>query len=194
MCLGVDLLGFILFEILYDSWIRIHIFFLRLGKLSAIISLNKFSSFSLSSEIPKMLMFLYLMMAQRSLNQISVFIILFSFCSSAWWLSVTPPSRLLIHLPHLFNCCLFHLVYSFQSLYSSALTESLLFFPSVCEVLSSFTLSLSPMSVFVTITLNTLSSILLISVSFYSFSVVLSFSFTCHLLGSSSCLLICLIH
>lgn len=43
MCLGVGLFGFILPCVLLASWIQTSIFFLRFGKHSAIISLNKLS-------------------------------------------------------------------------------------------------------------------------------------------------------
>ena len=69
-CLRVDLLEFILFEVLYDSYNWICVFFFRFRKFSTIILSNTFSNFSLSSPsgIPRTWMLVHLILSQRSLN------------------------------------------------------------------------------------------------------------------------------
>ena len=87
LCLGVFLLGFILYGARCTSWTWVGISFPRLGKFSTIISSNIFSgTFSLFSPsgTPIMQMLLRLMLSQRSLRLSSFLYILFSlFCSAA---------------------------------------------------------------------------------------------------------------
>ena len=69
MCLGVDLFGFILSEILSASWTWISVSLPRLGKFSPIITCSKFSAFfSLSplSGSPTMQMLVDSVLSQRS--------------------------------------------------------------------------------------------------------------------------------
>ena len=86
MCLGMFLLGFILFGTLYVSWTWLTISFSMLGKFSTIISSKIFSYlffFSSSSGTPVIQMLVHLILSQRSLRLSSVLFILFTlFCSS----------------------------------------------------------------------------------------------------------------
>ena len=86
-CVGVFLLGFILPGILCDSYTWSIISFPILGKFSATVSSNIFSSpFSLSSPSGThiMQMFMCLILSQKSLRLSSILLILFSiFCSEA---------------------------------------------------------------------------------------------------------------
>ena len=86
LCLGMFLLGFILYETLCASWTWLTIFFPILGKFSTIISSNIFSVpflFSSSSGTPVIQMLVCLMLSQRSLRLSSILFILFSlFCSA----------------------------------------------------------------------------------------------------------------
>ena len=86
MCLGMFLLGFILYGTLCASWIWLTVFFSMLGKFSTIISSKIFLYpffFSSSSETPVILMLVHLILSQRSLRLSSVLFILFIlFCSS----------------------------------------------------------------------------------------------------------------
>ena len=79
-CLGVDLLEFILFEALCDSYNWICVFFFRFRKFSTIILSNTFSNFSLSSPsgIPRTWMSVHLILSQRSLK------LFFLFSFSSW--------------------------------------------------------------------------------------------------------------
>ena len=87
MCLGVFLLGFILYGTPCASWTWVAISFPMVGKFSTIIPLNIFSgplSLSSPSGTPIMRMLLRLMLSQRSLRLSSFLFILFSlFCSAA---------------------------------------------------------------------------------------------------------------
>ena len=87
VCLGMFLLGFILYGTLCTSWTWVIISFSMLGKFSTIISSNIFSGpFSLYSPsgTPLMWTLLHLMLSQRSLRLSSFLFILFSlFCSAA---------------------------------------------------------------------------------------------------------------
>ena len=78
--LGVDLLEFILFEALCDSYNWICVFFFRFRKFSTIILSNTFSNFSLSSPsgIPRTWMSVHLILSQRSLK------LFFLFFFSCW--------------------------------------------------------------------------------------------------------------
>ena len=85
MCLGVFLLGFILYGTLCASWTWLTLSFPILGKFSTIISSNIFSVpffLSSSSGTPIIQMLVHLMLSQRSLRLSSILFILFSlFCS-----------------------------------------------------------------------------------------------------------------
>ena len=73
MCLGVFLLGFILYGILCASWTWLTISFSMLGKISTIISSKIFSYplfLSSSSGTPIILMLVHLILSQRSLETI----------------------------------------------------------------------------------------------------------------------------
>ena len=88
MCLGVFLLGFIVYGTLCASWTWLAISFPMLGKFSTIMSSNIFSGpFSLSSpsRTPILRMLLHLMLSQRPLRLSSFLFVLFFFilfCSS----------------------------------------------------------------------------------------------------------------
>ena len=85
MCLGMFLLGFILYGTLCASWTRVVISFPMLEKFLTIIYSNIFSdpfSFSSSSGTPIIRMLVHLMLSQRSLRLSSILFFLFSlFCS-----------------------------------------------------------------------------------------------------------------
>ena len=88
MCLGLFLLGFILYGTLCTSWTWVAISFPMLGKFLTIISSNIFSFpffFSSSSGTLIIQMLVHLMLSQMSLRLSSVLFILFFFiliCSS----------------------------------------------------------------------------------------------------------------
>ena len=86
MCLGMFLLGFILYGTLWASWTWLTISFSMLGKFSTIISSKIFSYpffFSSFSGTPIIQMLVHLILPQRSLRLSSVLFILFTlFCSS----------------------------------------------------------------------------------------------------------------
>ena len=99
MCLGVFLLGFILYGTLCASWTLLTIFFPILGKFSTIISSNIFSVrffFSSSSGTPIIRMLVLLMLSQRSLRVSSILFILFSLFCSVVVISTILSSRSLI--------------------------------------------------------------------------------------------------
>ena len=80
MCLGMFLLGFILYRTLCASWTWLTISFSMLGKFSAIISSKNFSYPFFYSSV---WMLVCLILSQRSLRLSSVLFILFTlFCSS----------------------------------------------------------------------------------------------------------------
>ena len=168
--LGVGLFAFILFGTLcfLDSAVC---FLTRLGKFSAIMSSNRFSVlFSLSSHsgTPIMPMLVSLMLSLRSLKLSSFFLCLyisFSFCCSNWVIAYLPDHRFVL-LHHLICCCFPPVCFSFKLLYSSGLIGS--FFMSSISLLK---LSLcSSIQHQMTITLNSLSGGLLISIAFSLFS------------------------
>ena len=81
ICLGVFLLGFILYGTLCASWIWFTISFLLQGKFSAIISSKSFSYcffYSSSSATPIIQMLIHLIWSQGSLRLSSVLFILFT--------------------------------------------------------------------------------------------------------------------
>ena len=86
MCLGVFILGFILYGTLCPFWTWLTISFSMLGKFSTIISSKIFSYsffFFYSSWTPIIWMLEHLILSQRSLRLSSVLFILFTlFCSS----------------------------------------------------------------------------------------------------------------
>ena len=80
MCLGIFLLGFILYGTFCASWIWLTISFSMLEKFSAIISSKTFSYsffFSSSSGTPIIQMLVHLILSQRSLRLSSVLFTLF---------------------------------------------------------------------------------------------------------------------
>ena len=92
MCLGMFLLGFILYGTLCSSWTWLTISFHILGKFSTIIYSNIFSVpffSSSSSGTPIIRMLVCLMLSQRSLRLSSILFILFSlFCSAVFIYSI----------------------------------------------------------------------------------------------------------
>ena len=85
MCLGVFLLGFILYGTLCTSWTWLTISFTMLGKFSTIISskISSYPFFFSSSGTPIIQILVHLILSQRSLRLSSVLFILFTlFCSS----------------------------------------------------------------------------------------------------------------
>ena len=98
MCLGMFLLGFILYGTLCAAWTLLTISFSILGKFSTIISSKIFSyPFFSSSGTPIIRMLVHLILSQRSLRLSSFLFILFTlFCSSEVISSILS-SRSLIH-------------------------------------------------------------------------------------------------
>ena len=100
MCLGVFLLGFILYGTLCASWTWLTISFSLLGKFSTIISSKIFSYpffFSSSSGTPIIQMLVYLIWSQRSLRLSSALFILFTLFCSSEVISTILSSSSLIH-------------------------------------------------------------------------------------------------
>ena len=99
MCLGVFLLGLILYGTLCASWTWLTISFPMLGKFSTIVSSNIFSDpffFTSYSGTSRIRMLVRLMLSQRSLRLTSILFILFSLFCSAVVISTILSSRSLI--------------------------------------------------------------------------------------------------
>ena len=109
ICLGMFLLGFILYGTLYFLYLTIS--FTMLGKFSTIISSNIFSDpllFSSSSGTPIIQMVVRLMLSQRSLRLSSILFILFSlFCS------MTVISTIIFQVTYPFFCLSYSAIDSF---------------------------------------------------------------------------------
>ena len=100
MCLGVFLLGFILYGTLCVSWTWLTISFSILGKFSIIISSKIFSYpffFFPFYETPVIWMLVCLILSQRSLRLSSVLFTLFTFFCSSEVISTILSSSSLIH-------------------------------------------------------------------------------------------------
>ena len=100
MCLGVFLLGFIVYGTLCTSWTWLTISFSMLGKFSTIICSKNFSYpffFSSSSGTPIIQMLVHLILSQRSLRLSSVLFLLFTLFCSSEVISTSLSSSSLIH-------------------------------------------------------------------------------------------------
>ena len=100
MCLGIFLLGFIMYGTLCASWTSLTISFSMLGKFSTIMSSNIFSHpffISCSSRTPIIQMLVYLILSQWSLKLFSVLFILFILFCSSEVISTILSSSSLIH-------------------------------------------------------------------------------------------------
>ena len=100
ICLGMFLLGFILYGTLCASWTWLTTSFSMLGKFSTIISSKIFSYcffFSSSSGTPITRMLVHLILSQRSLRLSSVLLILFTLFCSSEVISTILSSSSLIH-------------------------------------------------------------------------------------------------
>ena len=100
MCLGVFLLGFVLYGTLCASWTLLNISFSMLGKFSTIISSKFFSYtffFSSTYGTPIIQMLVCLILSQRSLRLSLVLFILFTLFCSSEVISTILSSSSLIH-------------------------------------------------------------------------------------------------
>ena len=123
MCLGMFLLRFILYGMLYASWTWLTIFFSMLGKFSTIISSKIFSYHFLfsSSGTPISQMLVHLISYQRFLRlSLALFILFTLFCSSE----------------------VISTIFSFSSLVHSSAPDILLLIPSRVFLISVIVLSL----------------------------------------------------
>ena len=99
MCLGVFLLGFILYGTLWASWTWLTISFSMLGKFWTILSSKNFSYpffFSSPSETPIIWKLVHLILSQKSRRLSSVLFILFTLFHSSEVISTIISSSLLI--------------------------------------------------------------------------------------------------
>ena len=198
MCLGVLLFGLILYGTLCPSWTWMTVSFSRLGKFSPVISSNMFSApFYLSSPsgTPILWIFVHLILSQRALKLSSFLFILFPFFCLVAVISTTPSLSLLIHFSVSFSLQLIPSSVFFISVtvFFSSLF-SLLYFLSLCLISYWFYFFFSQVqwAFFVTITLNSSSGKLLISISFSNFPGVLSCSLIWKVfLVSSFCITLC---
>ena len=112
MCLGMFLLGFILYGTLCASWTWLTSSFSMLGKFSTIISSKIFSYplFYSSSWTPIIRMLVHLISSKRSLRLSSVLFIPFTLFCSSEVISTILSSSSLIHLLQIF-CYWFLLEY-----------------------------------------------------------------------------------
>nr|KAF6413633.1 hypothetical protein HJG59_009807 [Molossus molossus] len=203
MCLGVGLLGFILFGTLSASWTCMSV--TKLGKFSAIIVSNRFSiscSHS-SSGTPKMRMLARLKLSQRLLTLSSFLWILFSFCCSDWAFFASLYSKSMVCFLDLrtllFNLCKLFFISVNVSFISdcASIISDWSFFMLLRPSLSSLRFSLSSLSILISSILNSASVRLLTSISLSSFLGVLFCSFIWDLflclliLAASLCLFLC---
>ncbi|KAF6384984.1 hypothetical protein mRhiFer1_008837 [Rhinolophus ferrumequinum] len=197
MCLGVGLFGFILVGILCTSWACMLVSFIRLGKVSDIITSNMFSIpcfLSSPSSIPMMHMVLHLMLSQRSLKPSSLFFILFSFCCSVWVIAANLSSKSLIRSSASSNL----LVIPSSEFFISVIVFFISNWLFIMISLSFFMSSLSSLNILIISVLNSVSDRLVTSVSFGSISggFFCSFiwdMFLCFpILADSLCLLRCI--
>jgi len=116
MCLGVFLLGFILYETLCASWTWLTISFSMLGQLSTIISSKIFSYpffFSASSGTPVIQMLVCLISSQRSLRlSAALFIVYFTLIFRSYC------HHFIFQLTDSFFCFRYSAIDSFQSVFN----------------------------------------------------------------------------
>ena len=143
-------------------------------------------------------MLVHLMLSQRPLKLFTFCEILFPLLCLQWMILLSLPDHWFDLPYHLIYCWLPLVYFSFQLLYSSALTGSFLYFLTMLKFLLCLSIFIpSLMSIYMNITLIPLSGRLLISVSLSSFPEVVSCSiiwniFLClSFLSKSLCFLLC---
>lgn len=185
--------GLILFRTLSDSWTWMSVSFSRLEKISAIISSSKFSSpFLLSSSGISLMWILFYWFCPKGPLRYLHLKNFFFISLLVWVSSIVLSSSLLIYFSASSNL----LLNSFRVFFSSAITYIWSFLEFSISLLKfSLCLSillLSSVSIFITITLNSLSRRLFIFILFSSFSGVLFCSWIETYSSSSSfCLQLC---